>query len=77
VEAFSAKLRFTNGTLSSSYNGADADTLNDGDRIIGVEVRTRMRAERADSAVNSGALLTRWYQWRMAPRNLLYEKNRS
>jgi hypothetical protein len=36
-----------------------------------------MRAERADSAVNSGALLTRWYQWRMAPRNLLYEKNRS
>jgi len=76
VEAFTPRLRFQSGALAQKYNGADADTLNDGDRIVGVEVRAKMKAERTDTAVTGGAEVTRWYQWRMAPRNLLYEKNR-
>jgi hypothetical protein len=77
VEVFTPRLRFQSGALAQKYNGADADTLNDGDRIVGVEVRAKMKAERTDTAVTGGAAVTRWYQWRMAPRNLLYEKNRS
>lgn len=76
VTAFTARVLFVNGTEAANYNGLDADTANDGDDIIGVRVRAQIRATRADPAVNGGVRVGRWYEWRMSPRNLLYEKNR-
>lgn len=76
VTAFTARVIFTNGTQGTNYNGLDADTTNDGNDIIGVRVRAQVQAARADPAVNGGVRVARWYEWRMSPRNLLYEKNR-
>ncbi len=77
VEGFNASLLFINGVERTSYNGVDADTTNDGNDIIGAKVRAQMKSERSDPAVNGGNPVLRWYEWKVAPRNLLYEKNRT
>lgn len=76
VEAFEGRLLFTNGTQHPTYSGVDADTTNDGNDIIGVKLRAKIRSTKSDPAVNGGLPIARWYEWRVAPRNLLYEKNR-
>lgn len=76
VEAFTARLLFTNGNEAVTYNGMDADTLNDGNDLIGAKIRAKIKSFRSDPAVNNGQPVSRWYEWRVAPRNLLYEKNR-
>ena len=75
--AFSTSLIIVGNNESPSYNGLDADTLNDGNDVIGVRVRAQLQTERVDPAVNNGQPILRWYDWRVAPRNLLYEKNRN
>ena len=77
VENFRATLLFINNSESSYYDGLDADTLNDGNDIIGAKVRAQMKSDRSDPAVNGGQPILRWYEWKIAPRNLLYEKNRT
>ncbi len=77
VENFDASLLFLNNSEAASYNGIDADTLNDGNDIIGARIRAQMKSDRSDPAVNGGQPILRWYEWKVAPRNLLYEKNRS
>lgn len=76
IEAFSTRLRFTNGIERTQANGIDADTTNDYNRIVSVVVRARMRVERLDRSVNGGAPLFRSYEWRVTPRNLIFERNR-
>lgn len=76
VDDFEARLLFLGGAEHASYNGFDADTTNDGDDIIGVKVRALIKSQRADPAVNGGVPVSRWYEWQVAPRNLMYEKNR-
>jgi prepilin-type N-terminal cleavage/methylation domain-containing protein len=76
VEDWETSLLFTNGTEHPGYDGLDADTTNDGQDIIGAKVRARLKTDRIDPTVNNGAPVYRWYEWRVAPRNLLYEKNR-
>ncbi len=73
---FRTSILFTGNREAASYSGLDTDTLNDGNDIIGLRVRTRMMTERTDPAVNNGQPIYRWYDWRLAPRNLMYEKNR-
>ena len=77
VQEWHATLLFTGGGEYATYNGFDPDTLNDGNKIIGVKVRSLLQADHTDPGVNNGALVQRWYEWRVAPRNLLYEKNRN
>jgi prepilin-type N-terminal cleavage/methylation domain-containing protein len=77
AEAFEARLIFTNGVLAASASGADADTTNDYNKIVSVQVRARLRVEQVDRSVNGGAPLVRNYLWRVSPRNLLYERNRA
>ena len=77
VENFDASLLFLNDSESASYNGIDADTLNDGNDIIGARIRAQMKSDRRDPAVNGGQPILRWYEWKVAPRNLQYEKNRT
>lgn len=76
VEEFNVRLLFMDGSEGTYYNGLDADTTNDGNRIIGVRVEALIRADQVDRAVNNGEPVKRRYEWRVAPRNLLYEKNR-
>lgn len=76
VEAFQVRLQFLDGVERPRYDGFDNDTLNDGNRIIGVRVEATLRSDRTDPAVNNGQPVRRTYQWKIAPRNLLYEKNR-
>jgi len=76
IDAFSARLTFTDGDELSEANGIDADTTNDYNRISSVVVRSRIRVERADRSVNGGAPLFRNYEWRVSPRNLMFERNR-
>jgi len=77
VENFKATLMFVNNSESASYNGLDADTLNDGNDILGTKIRAQMKSDRTDPAVNGGQPVLRWYEWKVSPRNLLYEKNRT
>ncbi len=76
VMDFHASLLFTNGAEFTRYNGFDSDTLNDANDIIGTKIRAQIQSDRADPSVNDGQPVLRWYEWRVAPRNLLYEKNR-
>ena len=76
VDAFTTRLQFTNGVERTQANGFDADTTNDYNRIVSVVVRARMRVERIDRSVNGGAPLFRNYEWRVSPRNLIFERNR-
>ena len=76
VEQFTTRLQFTNGVEHAQANGFDSDTTNDYDRIVSVVVRARMRVEQTDRSVNGGAPLFRNYEWRITPRNLIFERNR-
>jgi type II secretory pathway pseudopilin PulG len=76
VQVFQSRLVFTSGAEHSTYDGLDADTTNDGNDVIGVRIRAKIRSDRSDPAVNKGKPIDRWYEWRVAPRNLLYEKNK-
>jgi len=76
VEEWEASLIFTGDVEYPNYNGTDADTANDGSRIMAVKLRAKVQAARTDPAVNGGSPVFRWYEWRVAPRNLMYEKNR-
>ncbi len=76
VQVFDASLVFTDGDELNEANGTDADITNNYNQIAGVRVRATMRAERTDARVNGGMLLTRDYEWFVAPRNLIYERNR-
>jgi len=76
VEAFTSKLVFLSGAEHATYDGLDADTTNDGNDVMGVRIRAKMKSDRSDPAVNGGNPVSRWYEWRVAPRNLLYEKNK-
>ena len=76
VQVFNSKLVFVSGAEHPTYDGLDADTTNDGNDVMGVRIRTRIRSDRSDPAVNGGNPVSRWYEWRVAPRNLLYEKNK-
>lgn len=76
VEEWEASLLFTGEFEHPYYDGADEDSTNDGHRIMAVKVRAKVMAARVDPVVNNGNPVYRWYEWRVAPRNLLYEKNR-
>lgn len=76
VDTFSTRLQFTNGTERTQANAFDADTTNDYDRIVSVVVRARLRVERIDRSINGGAPFFRNYEWRVTPRNLIFERNR-
>lgn len=76
VDAFTTRQQFTNGSERAQANGLDADTTNDYDRIVSVVVRARMRVERTDRSLNGGAPVFRDYQWRITPRNSIFERSR-
>ncbi len=73
---FETSILFIGNREAPGYSALDTDTLNDGNDMIGLRVRARMKTDKVDPAVNNGNPIYRWYDWKVAPRNLMYEKNR-
>jgi hypothetical protein len=44
--------------------------------VAALEVIATLKSDRTDRTVNSGLPLEREFTWRVAPRNLMYERNR-
>jgi prepilin-type N-terminal cleavage/methylation domain-containing protein len=76
VQAWDAWLIFEDGSEGTAADPFDANIENDFDDLMGVRIATTLAANRADLRVNDGALFTNAYQWRIMPRNLMYERNR-
>jgi prepilin-type N-terminal cleavage/methylation domain-containing protein len=76
VQSFRATLIFTDGDELPQANGTDADGTNDYNDISGIRVRAVIQSDRVDPRINGGVPLTRPYEWFVAPRNLIYERNR-
>jgi hypothetical protein len=74
VQTFDAWLTFTNGVEALTADTTNAATSYN--QIAGIRVRATMQAEATDFRVNNGALLTKQFEWFVAPRNLIYERNR-
>jgi hypothetical protein len=76
VQSWDAWLIFTDGAEGTAADPFDADIENDFDDMVGVRIATTLAANRADIRVNEGTLFTNSYDWRIMPRNLMYERNR-
>lgn len=76
VQTFTASLIFTDGDEAASADPGDSDGSNDYNDISGIRVRAVMQSDRTDPRVNGGVPLARNYEWFVAPRNLIYERNR-
>ncbi|UCC48156.1 MAG: prepilin-type N-terminal cleavage/methylation domain-containing protein [Gemmatimonadota bacterium] len=76
VQNFDASLIFSDGDVLDEANPYDSDDSNDYDDIMGVRIVATVEADRADPRVNQGELIRKTFEWKIAPRNLRYEKNR-
>jgi prepilin-type N-terminal cleavage/methylation domain-containing protein len=76
VQSWDVHLIFVDGDEADQANPLDTDDTNDYDDIVGVRIEAVLAADRPDRNVNQGNLFTRKYEWRFAPRNLMYERNR-
>jgi prepilin-type N-terminal cleavage/methylation domain-containing protein len=76
VLSFTATLVFTDGDEAAAADPLDADGTNDYNDIAGIRVRAVMQSDRVDPRINGGLPLSRAYEWFVAPRNLIYERNR-
>jgi prepilin-type N-terminal cleavage/methylation domain-containing protein len=78
VQAFTARLVFTDGSdAAAADNGSDGNASNDYDDIAALRVQATLQSERTDPRVNGGRPIVRQQQWWFAPRNLVYERNRT
>jgi prepilin-type N-terminal cleavage/methylation domain-containing protein len=78
VQALTARLVFTSGAeAAQADNGSDGNASNDYDDIAGLRVRATLQGDRTDPRVNGGQPVRRDLQWWYAPRNLVYERNRT
>lgn len=76
VVDWDTQLVFTDLDVADAANISDGDVTNDFDDLLGVRITTTLSTNRADLRVNDGQLFTRDYEWRIMPRNLMYERNR-
>lgn len=77
VHDWQAKILFTDGDEADYVNPWDVtDFTDDYDDLLGVRITAQLAANRADMRVNDGELFTQEAEWRMVPRNLMYERNR-
>ena len=69
-------LVFTDGDVLASADPDDGDSTNDYDDLLGTRITATLATNRADIRVNDGQVFTRNFEWRVMPRNLMYERNR-
>lgn len=78
VESWDAWIVFADGSEAENANPYDTDGGNDYDDLLGVKIQAELSGDHpllrdGTSGVVEG---TRLYEWRFAPRNLTYERNR-
>ena len=76
VTGWDAWLLFLDGDQGTSGDPTDADVTNDYDDLLGLRVAATVATTRADLRVADGGVFARDYEWRIMPRNLMYERNR-
>lgn len=76
LTAFTTSLIFTDGDELAAADTSDGDATNDLNDIAGIRIRATIRSETTDNRVNGGAFISRDFEWFVAPRNLIYERNR-
>jgi hypothetical protein len=77
VQSWEVRVIFADGDEMDEANSLDADDTNNYDDVVGVRISAVLAADKPHPRVNNGALFTREYEWRFAPRNLMYERNRT
>lgn len=75
VHSWEADLIFLDGDVAAGANFGDGDNTNDFDDILGVRIRALLGTNRP-IRTTTGTPFTRSYEWRLTPRNLMYERNR-
>lgn len=77
IQSWDVTLIFEDGDELDEANAVDSDDTNNYDDVVGVRIRAVLAADKPHPRVNDGNLFTRSYEWRFAPRNLMYERNRT
>ena len=76
VKSWEADMIFLDLDQASEANPGDSDPTNDFDDILGTRIIATLGTNRPDIRVAGGGEFTRIYEWKMYPRNLMYERNR-
>lgn len=76
VVAWDVWLVFTDLDEATAADPTDGDVTNDFDDLLGTRITATLAANRVDIRVAGGDLFTLDYQWKIMPRNLMYERNR-
>jgi hypothetical protein len=76
VKSWEAKMVFVDLDELDSADPYDTDNTNDFDDILGIRITATLGANHADIRVAGGEIFTREYDWKIFPRNLMYERNR-
>ncbi len=76
VKSWQANMIFLDLDEAAEGNASDSDFTNDFDDILGTRITATLGTNRPDIRVAGGGVFTRTYEWKMYPRNLMYERNR-
>ena len=76
VKSWDAKMIFVDLDEADEGDPNDTDFTNDFDDILGTRITAVLGTDRPDLRVAGGGEFTRDYEWRITPRNLMYERNR-
>ena len=76
VKSWEARMVFLDLDEASEGNAYDSDVTNDFDDILGTRISATLGTNRPDIRVAGGEIFTRTYEWKLYPRNLMYERNR-
>ena len=76
VKSWEAKMIFLDLDEEERGNPYDSDNTNDFDDILGTRIIATLGTNRPDIRVAGGGEFTRTYEWKLYPRNLMYERNR-
>jgi prepilin-type N-terminal cleavage/methylation domain-containing protein len=76
VKSWETKMLFLDLDEADQGNPYDSDNTNDFDDILGTRITATLGTNRPDIRVAGGEIFTRNYEWKLLPRNLMYERNR-
>lgn len=76
VKSWETKMIFLDLDEEDQGNPYDTDNTNDFDDILGTRITATLGTNRPDIRVADGGTFERTYEWKLLPRNLMYERNR-
>ena len=76
VKSWEANMIFLDLDEAAEGDSSDSDYTNDFDDILGTRIIATLGTNRPDIRVAEGGIFTRTYEWKLFPRNLMYERNR-